>query len=80
MSELPENELASKVDEIKKIVEDIKNDSNLYEDTDKLVNFVNLYNLDQQEACKPLLKSFCELLKDKGYPDTSEILSEKWNL
>jgi hypothetical protein len=80
MPELPENELASKVEEIKKIIEDIKNDSNLYEDTDKLVNLVNLYNLDQMDDCKPLLKSFCDLLQEKGYPDTSEILSEKWHL
>ena len=80
MSELPENELESRVEEIKKIIEDIKNDLNLYEDTDKLVNLVNLYNLYQLDDCKPLLKSFCELLKEKGYPDTSEGLSEKWHL
>jgi hypothetical protein len=80
MSDLPENESASHVEEIKKIIEDIKNDSNLYEDTDKLVNLVNLYHLDQRDDCKPLLKSFCGLLKEKGYPDTSEILLEKWHL
>jgi hypothetical protein len=80
MAELSENELVKIAETIEILIENIKNDSNPYESADKITDLVEDYKLDKIETCRPLLKSFCDLLKEKGYSNTSDFIAKQWRL
>jgi len=80
MNELFKNETANTAEEIKKLIENIKSDLNLYESAEKFVEVVDKNKLDQKENYHALLKSFCDLLREKGYPIMSRNFAEKWHI
>ena len=80
MAELSEKELATIVETIKIFIENIKENFNPHESADKIVDLVDEYKLAKREDFKPLLKSFCDLLREKGYPDTSNFIVKQWHL
>jgi predicted transcriptional regulator len=65
---------------MKKLIENIKNNLNLHESAEKFVEAVDKNKLDQKEDYKPLLTSFCDVLREKGYPTISENFAEKWHM
>jgi hypothetical protein len=80
MAELSEDEIASMLEEIKIRIENIRNDLDTDENADGITDLVEDNHLSDREDFKPLLKSFCDLLKEKGYPDTSAFISKQWHI
>jgi len=67
-------------EELQKLIENIENNVDLYESVEKFVKVVEKNNLHQQETCASLLLSFCDVLREKGYPVVSETFAEKWHI
>jgi hypothetical protein len=80
MNRLFKNEFTEPAEEMKKFIENIKNNLNLHESAEKFVAVVDKNKLDQKEDYKPLLISFCEALRETGYPTMSEAFAEKWHI
>jgi hypothetical protein len=80
MNQRFDNEFSESTEEMKKLIANIKNNLDLYESADKFVKVVEKNKLDQKEDYKPLLISFCEALRETGYPTMSETFSEKWHI
>ena len=80
MTELSENEVATLLEEIGIRIENIRNDLDPYENADYVTDLVEDHHLSGRDDFKPLLKSFCDLLKEKGYPDTSKFIAKQWNI
>ena len=80
MAELSEDEITRILEEITIRIENIRNDLNPYENADGITDLVEDNHLSGRADFKPLLKSFCDLLKEKGYPDTSAFLSKQWHI
>ena len=80
MAELTENEIAKLLEEIEIRIENIRNDLDPYENADRISDLVEDHHLSGREDFNPLLKSFCDLLKEKGYPDTSAFISKQWHI
>ncbi|HMK50795.1 MAG TPA: hypothetical protein VK435_12130 [Thermodesulfovibrionales bacterium] len=80
MTELSENEAAKMLEEIEIRIENIRNDLDPYENADAITDLVEDHHLSDREDFRPLLKSFCDLLKEKGYPDTSAFISKQWKI
>ncbi|MCJ7484480.1 MAG: hypothetical protein MUO31_16140 [Thermodesulfovibrionales bacterium] len=80
MNQLFRNEFTEPAEEMKKLIANIKNNLDLYESADKFVKVVEKNNLDQKEDFIPLLLSFCDALREKGYPVMSETFAEKWHM
>jgi len=74
------NEFTEPVEEMKKLIENIKNNLHLHESAEKFVEVVDKNTLDQKEDFKPLLTSFCDALREKGYPVMSETFADKWHI
>ena len=80
MSELTENEVAKILEEIEIRIENIRNDLDPYGNADGITDLVEDHHLSVREDVKPLLKSFCDLLREKGYPDTATFMSKQWHI
>jgi hypothetical protein len=80
MNELFENAFIESREEMKKLIENIKNNFDLYESAEKFVKVVEKNKLDQEGEFTPLLLSFCDALREKGYPIISETFAEKWRI
>ncbi|MDQ7787200.1 MAG: hypothetical protein RDU01_06290 [Thermodesulfovibrionales bacterium] len=80
MNELSKNESATTAEEINQLIENIKSDLNLHENAEKFVKAVDKNQLAQKEDYKPLLKSFCNVLRAKGYPIMAENFAEQWHI
>jgi len=79
MNELFSDDLGER-EEMKKLIANMQGEGNLHESAEKFVKMVDENQLDQKEACKPLLQAFCDVLREKGYPLLSESFSEKWHI
>jgi len=66
--------------EIQKLIENVRNNLDLHESAEKFVKIVENKLLDQKEAFIPLLISFCDALREKGYPVMSDAFAEKWHM
>jgi hypothetical protein len=80
MNQRFDNEFLESTEEMKKLIANIKNNLDLYESADKFVKVVEKNKLDQKEDFIPLLLSFCDALREKGYPVMSETFAEKWHI
>ena len=80
MNQLFADEFTELMEEMGKFIENIKNNIDLYESSDRFVNIVEKNQLEQKEAFKPLLRSFCSALREKGYPVVSDSFAEKWHV
>lgn len=65
---------------IKGLMDNIRNDIDPHDSADQITDLVEEHKLDRKEAYKPLLKSFSELLREKGYPQTADFLVKQWHL
>jgi hypothetical protein len=74
------NEFIESMDEMEKLIEKISSNLDFYESAERFVKVVEKNQLDQKEAFKPLLLSFCDALREKGYPVMSETFTKKWNI
>ena len=74
------NEFIESTEEMKKLIENIKNNLDFYESAEKFVKVVEKNKLEQREDLIPLLRSFCDVLREKGYPVMSENFAEKWRI
>jgi len=80
MNQRFDNDFLESTEEMKKLIANIKNNLDLYESADNFVKVVEKNKLDQKEDFKPLLLSFCDALREKGYPVMSETFAEKWHI
>lgn len=67
-------------EEMKKLIENIKSNIDFYESAENFVKVVEKNKIEQREDVIPLLRSFCEALREKGYPVISETFAEKWHI
>ncbi len=79
MSDLPIMDLTM-VNEIKRLVDNIRNDVDAHGSADQIADLVEDHKLDKNETYKPLLRSFCDVLREKGYPQTADFLMKQWHL
>ena len=79
MTQLPVMDLTL-VDAIKKLMDNIRNDINAGSSMDDLADMVYDYKLEKTPTYRPLLQSICDLLKEKGYPATSDMFIKLWHL
>jgi hypothetical protein len=79
MTGLPTLDMAL-VKEIKRLLDNIKNDVDAHDSADGITDLVEEHKLDRNEAYRPLLKSFSDLLREKGYPQTADFLVKQWHL
>jgi hypothetical protein len=78
MTELPM--LDATVVAIKKLLDNIKNDVDAHNSADQITDLVEQHRLNEKEAYRPLLRSFSDLLREKGYPQTADFLVKQWHL
>jgi len=79
MSDLPVMDLTV-VNAIKKLMDNIKNDMNAGNSMDDIADMVYDHKLDKKKTYRPLLQSICDLLREKGYPVTSDLFIKLWHL
>ena len=80
MVELSDAEVTRILEEMEIRIDNIRNNRDPYANADWITDTVEDHKLSGREDFKPLLKSFCDVLKEKGYPDTSAFLSKQWKL
>ena len=79
MTELPMMDMAV-VGSIKKLMDNIKNDLDQGNSMDDIADLVFEYKLNEKKAYKTLLQSVCDLLREKGYPQTADFFVKHWHL
>jgi hypothetical protein len=79
MAELPTMDMAV-VGAIKRLLENIKNDIDMHDSVDQITDLVDDHKLVGKSSYKPLLRSLCDLLREKGYPQTADFLIKQWKL
>jgi hypothetical protein len=79
MAELPTMDMAI-VGAINKMLDNIKNDIDMHGSVDQITDLVDDNKLVGKSAYKPLLRSLCNLLREKGYPQTADFLVKQWEL
>ncbi|MFZ5908178.1 MAG: hypothetical protein ACOYVJ_12385 [Nitrospirota bacterium] len=79
MSDLPVMDFTI-VNAIKRLMENIKNDRNAGNSMDDIADMVYDHKLYKKKSYKPLLQSICDLLREKGYPATSDLFLKIWHL
>ena len=80
MAKLSEIELSTIKDAIKMLVENIRNDIAPHQSADKISDLVEDHKLYKLEEVKPLLKEFSDVLREKGFTNTSDFLNKQWKL
>jgi uncharacterized protein (UPF0297 family) len=68
------------VEAIKRLLDNIKNDLDRYGSINQIQEMVVEYRLAGNGAYRTLLKSVCDVLREKGYPQTADTLAEDWRL
>lgn len=79
MTDLPVMDLTV-VNAIKKLMDNIRNDMDPGNSMDDLADMVYDHKLDKKKSYRPLLQSVCDLLREKGYPVTSDLFTKLWHL
>jgi hypothetical protein len=80
MNQLYSNGSIEPMEELRKLIDNINKNLDIYENAEKFVKVVDKNKLDQQEVFRPLLLSFCDALREKGYPVVSDTFAEKWHI
>ena len=70
----------SLVNIIKQMKDNVKNDIDPHKSMDKIADLVEDNKLFNKGGYKPLLRSVCDVLREKGYPSTAEFLTKQWRL
>lgn len=68
------------VDAIKQLRDNIKSDIDIYNSMDQITEMVVEYKLSEKKAYKPLLQSICNLIREKGFPQTAAFAEKDWRL
>jgi hypothetical protein len=79
MTELPMMDLTV-VNAIKNLMDNIKNDIAPGNSMDDIADLVHDHKLIGKNSYKPLLRSICDLLREKGYPTTADFFTKHWRL
>jgi hypothetical protein len=66
--------------ELKRLIDNIKNDQNIYGTMDQIAEMVVEHKLADKKAYKPLLQSVCTLIREKGFPQTAAFAEKDWRL
>jgi len=64
------------VGELKRLIENIRNDANIYGSMDQIAEMVVEHKLADKKAYKSLLQSVCTL----GFPQTAAFAEKDWRL
>jgi hypothetical protein len=78
MTELPM--LDPLVVELKRLINNIKNDADIYGSMDQIAEMVVEYKLSDNNAYKSLLQSACTLIREKGFPQTAAFAEKNWRI
>jgi len=70
----------SLVNVIKQLMENIKNDIDPHKSMDGIADLVEDNKLSMKDEYKPLLRSVCDVLREKGFPSTADFLIKQWLL
>ena len=70
----------SLVNVIKQLMENIKNDIDPHKSMDGIADLVEDNKLGRKDEYKPLLRSVCDVLREKGFPSTADFLIKQWRL
>ena len=62
------------------LIENIRNDLSPHKSADKIADMVEEHRLEKIEEMKPLLKTFSDVLREKGFANTSDFLTKHWRL
>jgi len=68
------------VGEHKRLIDNIKNDADIYGSMDQIAEMVVEYKLAEKKAYKPILQSVCTLIREKGFPQTAAFAEKDWRL
>jgi hypothetical protein len=68
------------VGELKRLIDNIKNDRDIYGSMDQIAGMVVECKLSDKKAYKPILQSVCALIREKGFPDTAAFAEKNWRL
>jgi len=66
--------------ELKRLIDNIKNDADIYGSMDQIAEMVVEYKLADKKNYKPLLQSACTLIREKGFPQTAAFAEKNWRL
>ncbi len=66
--------------ELKRLINNIKNDADIYGSMDQIAEMIVEYKLSDNKAYKPLLQSACTLIREKGFPQTAAFAEKNWRL
>jgi hypothetical protein len=66
--------------ELKRLIDDIKNDKDIYGSMDQIAEMVVENKLAGKKAFRPLLQSVCTLIREKGFPQTAAFAEKDWRL
>jgi len=66
--------------ELKRLIDNIKNDADIYGSMDQIAEMVVEYKLADKKAYKSLLQSACTLIREKGFPQTAAFAEKNWRL
>ncbi len=68
------------VNAVKKLMDNIRNDIDAGNSMDEIADMVYDNQLNKKDAYKPLLRSVCDLLREKGYPTTADFFAKRWGI
>jgi hypothetical protein len=68
------------VGELKQLIDNIKNDRDIYGSMDQIAEMVVECKLSDKKAYKPILQSVCTLIREKGFPQTAAFAEKNWRL
>jgi len=66
--------------ELKRLIDNIKNDKDIYGSMDQIAEMVVEHKLADKKTFKPLLQSVCTLIREKGFPQTAAFAEKDWRL
>ena len=66
--------------ELKRLINNIKNDQNIYGTMDQIAEMVVEHKLSDKEAFRPLLQTVCALIREKGFPQTAAFAEKNWRI
>jgi hypothetical protein len=66
--------------ELKRLIDNIKNDKDIYGSMDQIAEMVVEHKLADNKTFKPLLQSVCTLIREKGFPQTAAFAEKDWRL
>ena len=66
--------------ELKRLIDNIKNDADIYGSMDQIAEMVVEHKLADKQTFRPLLQSACTLIREKGFPQTAAFAEKNWRL